>query len=117
MVEGEAEEIIPQLAADLERGEARPHYLKAASFPIVTRVPLPDLHLTDLRRYSSMAVQYSRGCPFTCEFCDIIEIYGRRPRTKTPEQALRRVRAALRHSAGADPSSWWTTTSSATRRT
>ena len=49
-------------------------------------MPLPDLHLAPLRRYSSMSVQFSRGCPFTCEFCDIIEIYGRRPRTKTPEQ-------------------------------
>ncbi len=85
VVEGEAEEVIPQLAADLERGEARRHY-KAAQLPDLTRVPLPHLDLAHLRRYSAMAVQYSRGCPFTCEFCDIIEIYGRRPRTKTPEQ-------------------------------
>ena len=85
LVEGEAEELIAQLAADLERGEARPHY-KAAQLPDLTLVPLPDLHLAKLGKYSSMAVQYSRGCPFTCEFCDIIEIYGRRPRTKTPDQ-------------------------------
>jgi radical SAM superfamily enzyme YgiQ (UPF0313 family) len=84
-VEGEAEEIIPQLAADLERGEAQPHYFKK-QWPDVTQVPLPQLHLAPLRRYSSMSLQYSRGCPFTCEFCDIIEIYGRRPRTKTPDQ-------------------------------
>jgi len=85
VVEGEAEELIPQLVADLQRGEARAHY-KAVRLPDLSRVPLPHLHLTGLRRYSSMAVQYSRGCPFTCEFCDIIEIYGRRPRTKSPEQ-------------------------------
>jgi radical SAM superfamily enzyme YgiQ (UPF0313 family) len=85
VVEGESEEIISQLAEDLERGEARPYYTHA-QLPDVTRVPLPDLRLAELGRYSSMAVQYSRGCPFTCEFCDIIEIYGRRPRTKTPEQ-------------------------------
>jgi radical SAM superfamily enzyme YgiQ (UPF0313 family) len=84
-VEGEAEEIIPQLAADLERGEAQPYYFKK-QWPDVTQVPLPQLHLAPLRRYSSMSLQYSRGCPFTCEFCDIIEIYGRRPRTKTPDQ-------------------------------
>jgi radical SAM superfamily enzyme YgiQ (UPF0313 family) len=84
-VEGEAEEIIPQLAADLERGEAQPHYSKK-QWPDVTRVPLPDLRIAPMRRYSSMSIQYSRGCPFTCEFCDIIEIYGRRPRTKTPDQ-------------------------------
>ncbi len=85
IVEGEAEELIGELAADLERGAARPHY-KAAQLPDLSRVPLPHLQLASLRRYSSMAIQYSRGCPFTCEFCDIIEIYGRRPRTKTPEQ-------------------------------
>jgi radical SAM superfamily enzyme YgiQ (UPF0313 family) len=87
VVEGEAEELIAELAADLERGEAKPHY-KAKLLPDLTQVPLPDLHLANLRRYSSMAVQFSRGCPFTCEFCDIIEIYGRRPRTKNPEQIL-----------------------------
>jgi len=85
VVEGEAEELIGQLAADLERGEARPHY-SHPQLPDVTRVPLPDLELAPLKRYSSMSVQFSRGCPFTCEFCDIIEIYGRRPRTKTPDQ-------------------------------
>jgi radical SAM superfamily enzyme YgiQ (UPF0313 family) len=85
VVEGEAEELISALAADLERGEVRPHY-KAAQLPDLSRVPLPHLHLVKHRNYSAMAVQYSRGCPFTCEFCDIIEIYGRRPRTKSPEQ-------------------------------
>jgi len=87
VVEGEAEELIPELAADLERGAARRHYNRR-QLPDLTQVPLPHLHLASLGRYSAMAVQYSRGCPFTCEFCDIIEIYGRRPRTKTPEQIL-----------------------------
>ncbi len=85
VVEGEAEELLSILAKDLESGTARVHY-KAPVLPDLTQVPLPDLDLVDLRKYSAMAVQYSRGCPFTCEFCDIIEIYGRRPRTKTPEQ-------------------------------
>jgi radical SAM superfamily enzyme YgiQ (UPF0313 family) len=85
VVEGEAEDLIARLASDLERGTAQPYY-KATLMPDVTRVPLPDLHLARLGRYSSMSVQFSRGCPFTCEFCDIIEIYGRRPRTKTPDQ-------------------------------
>jgi radical SAM superfamily enzyme YgiQ (UPF0313 family) len=87
VVEGEAEELIHELAEDLERGAARPHY-KAAQLPDLARVPLPHIHLSDLRKYSAMAVQFSRGCPFTCEFCDIIAIYGRRPRTKAPEQIL-----------------------------
>ncbi|MBZ5516820.1 MAG: B12-binding domain-containing radical SAM protein [Acidobacteriia bacterium] len=87
VVEGEAEEIIPELVADLERGDAKPQYTRS-ELPDLKRVPLPDLRLAGLRRYSAMAVQFSRGCPFTCEFCDIIEIYGRRPRTKAPEQVL-----------------------------
>ncbi|HUZ45847.1 MAG TPA: DUF4070 domain-containing protein [Terriglobia bacterium] len=85
VVEGEAEELISQVAQDLESGSLRAHY-KAPALPDLTHVPLPDLSLVNLKKYSAMAVQYSRGCPFTCEFCDIIEIYGRRPRTKTPEQ-------------------------------
>ncbi len=85
VVEGEAEELISILAKDLESDAARAHY-KAPVLPDLTQVPVPELRLVDLRKYSAMAVQYSRGCPFTCEFCDIIEIYGRRPRTKTPEQ-------------------------------
>lgn len=85
VVEGEAEELIAQVAADIESGSARAHY-KAPALPDLTQVPLPNLRLVDMNKYSAMAVQYSRGCPFTCEFCDIIEIYGRRPRTKTPEQ-------------------------------
>ena len=87
IVEGEAEELISILAADLESGSARAHY-KAPVLPDLTQVPVPELGLLDLRKYSSMAIQYSRGCPFTCEFCDIIEIYGRKPRTKTPDQVL-----------------------------
>ena len=85
VVEGEAEDLLAGLAEDLEHGTARKHYASSKVVD-VTRAPLPDLHLAPLRHYSSMSVQFSRGCPFTCEFCDIIEIYGRRPRTKTPDQ-------------------------------
>ena len=77
--------LISQLAEDLDAGTPKAHYVDPQVVD-VTRVPLPDMHLARLRRYSSMSVQFSRGCPFTCEFCDIIEIYGRRPRTKTPDQ-------------------------------
>lgn len=85
LVEGEAEDLVATLAADLERRRAKAHY-KAALHPDLIRAPKPDLSLVNLRKYSAMEIQYSRGCPFNCEFCDIIEIYGRRPRTKTPEQ-------------------------------
>ena len=87
IAEGEVEEFIDELCNDLDRGVARRHYVKN-QFPSLSHVPLPQLDLIDLRRYTSMALQFSRGCPFNCEFCDIIEIYGRRPRTKTSKQIV-----------------------------
>lgn len=84
---GEAEATLPEFARDLERGTPKRVY-RAAERPALTATPTPDFRLADLRRYSAMSVQYSRGCPFQCEFCDIIEIYGRAPRTKTNEQIL-----------------------------
>lgn len=93
---GEVETTLPVFLDDLARGEAKPRY-EAPDRPSLSLTPLPDFGLADLKRYSAMSVQYSRGCPFQCEFCDIIEIYGRKPRTKSNEQmiaeldALRRV--------------------------
>ncbi len=87
VVIGEAEELIAPLAEDLERGTAKPRY-KANEMPLLERSPLPNLSLINTRHYSSMAIQYSRGCPFNCEFCDIIEIYGRKPRTKSVAQVI-----------------------------
>jgi radical SAM superfamily enzyme YgiQ (UPF0313 family) len=87
VVIGEAETLIAGLARDLERGTARPVY-QSDERPEMATGPLPDLSLIKMHRYSTMAVQYSRGCPFNCEFCDIIEIYGRRPRTKAVAQVL-----------------------------
>lgn len=87
VVIGEAEEIISGLAEDLERGAAKFVY-QASERPAMQTSPLPDLSLIKMNRYSTMTVQYSRGCPFHCEFCDIIEIYGRRPRTKAVSQVL-----------------------------
>ncbi len=87
VVIGEAEALIAGLARDLEQGVAKPVY-QAAERPLMALSPLPDLSLIKMRRYSTMAVQYSRGCPFNCEFCDIIEIYGRRPRTKAVSQVM-----------------------------
>lgn len=87
LVIGEAESLIGTLAQDLERSIAKPVY-QAADRPALETSPLPDLSLIKMNRYSTMTVQYSRGCPFNCEFCDIIEIYGRRPRTKTVHQVI-----------------------------
>ena len=84
---GEAEATLPLFLEDLERGEPKPFY-RAAERPALTATPIPHFQLAELDRYSAMSIQYSRGCPFSCEFCDIIEIYGRVPRTKTNAQVL-----------------------------
>lgn len=86
-VEGEAETVMPTLLEDLVNGTAREHY-KADARPSLDNVPLPRLDLIDLGRYSSMSVQFSRGCPFDCEFCDITKIYGRVPRVKPIDKFL-----------------------------
>jgi radical SAM superfamily enzyme YgiQ (UPF0313 family) len=95
VVIGEAEELIAPLAEDLERGTTKPQY-KASEMPSLDFSPLPDLSLINTRHYCSMAIQYSRGCPFNCEFCDIIEIYGRKPRTKSVAQVIAEVEQLYR---------------------
>jgi radical SAM superfamily enzyme YgiQ (UPF0313 family) len=85
--QGEAETTLPQFFSDLARGEAKRTY-KAPERPPLALTPVPDFSLVNLKRYSCMSVQYSRGCPFSCEFCDIIEIYGRSPRTKSNQQMI-----------------------------
>lgn len=92
---GEAEITLPQFVEDLKRGEARRTY-QAAERPPLAATPVADFKLADMKRYSAMSVQYSRGCPFNCEFCDIIEIYGRVPRTKSNQQMLAEFDALLR---------------------
>ncbi|MDD3180784.1 MAG: DUF4070 domain-containing protein [Opitutaceae bacterium] len=82
---GEAEEVMPQLVADLRTGSLQPIY-RAPAFPNITQTPIPRWDLIKLRHYVSMAVQFSRGCPYDCEFCDIIVMNGRVPRTKSPAQ-------------------------------
>ncbi len=92
---GEAETTVPQFVEDLRLGKAKRSY-QAPERPPLSVSPVPHFHLADLKRYSAMSVQYSRGCPFQCEFCDIIEIYGRVPRTKSNQQMLAELDALLR---------------------
>jgi len=94
VVVGEPDEVFPQIALDLERGSARRLY-SIAEKPDVSRTPVPRFDLLELNKYTFMSVQFSRGCPFTCEFCDIITIYGRRPRTKSPAQLTGELDAIL----------------------
>ena len=83
----EAEEIFPEFLRDLADGTANAMYREPRK-PDVTGTPVPRYDLIDLKSYYSMNVQFSRGCPFDCEFCDIIKLYGQVPRTKTPDQIL-----------------------------
>jgi len=94
VVVGEPDEVFPQIALDLERGSVRRLY-SIAEKPDVRRTPVPRFDLLELNKYTFMSVQFSRGCPFTCEFCDIITIYGRRPRTKSPAQLTGELDAIL----------------------
>ncbi len=72
----------------LEKGEIKGVFHAGGEKPDVTQTPIPRYDLLDLDAYAEMSVQFSRGCPFQCEFCDIIVLYGRKPRTKTPAQLL-----------------------------
>ncbi|HTL56684.1 MAG TPA: DUF4070 domain-containing protein [Candidatus Limnocylindrales bacterium] len=84
---GEAEDVMSQLVADMVAGAVQ-HVYQAPKRPNVTQVPVPRWDLVDLKHYVTMAVQFSRGCPFDCEFCDIIIMNGRVPRTKAPAQLI-----------------------------
>ena len=87
LVLGEGEVTIPLWLASWRRGEPRGRF-ESAERPDIATAPVPRYELIDLNDYLHVGVQYSRGCPFNCEFCDIIELYGRTPRTKTTEQFL-----------------------------
>lgn len=86
----EVEETFAQFLRDLEGGTAKRVYRETRK-PDVTRTPIPRFDLIDIANYAMMSVQFSRGCPFECEFCDIIKLYGRVPRTKLPEQVLKEL--------------------------
>ena len=108
----EAEITLPLFLADLEKGDAEPVYA-SAEFPDVRQTPIPRWDLASMKKYVSMNIQYSRGCPFNCEFCDITVLYGRKVRTKSREQILWELESLY-------ASGWrgvyflWTTTSSET---
>jgi radical SAM superfamily enzyme YgiQ (UPF0313 family) len=92
VVVGEVEELAPGLARDLAAGCARRLYREPGK-PDLTRSPVPRFDLLPKNVYQDMAIQFSRGCPFRCEFCDIIVLYGRRPRTKTGAQVIAELEA------------------------
>ncbi|MFZ5565129.1 MAG: B12-binding domain-containing radical SAM protein [Thermodesulfobacteriota bacterium] len=84
---GEAETVLADFLADYEAGKARPIY-RCESRPDITYSVTPRFDLLKRESYASMAIQYSRGCPFKCEFCDIWVVYGNKPRLKSAENVL-----------------------------
>ncbi|MGB0561617.1 MAG: B12-binding domain-containing radical SAM protein [Spirulinaceae cyanobacterium] len=90
LVLDEGEITLPLFVAAIERGEESGVF-RATEKPDVTITPIPRYDLLDMNAYAMMSVQFSRGCPFQCEFCDIIVLYGRKPRTKEPAQLLREL--------------------------
>jgi radical SAM superfamily enzyme YgiQ (UPF0313 family) len=87
VVQGEAEGIIPQLQAVLEQEETGV-VLKLTGWPALTQSPCPRFDLLKLDYYDNISVQTSRGCPYDCEFCDVVKFYGPKPRFKSPDQFL-----------------------------
>ncbi len=90
LVLDEGEMTLPKFLADLEAGTTHGIY-RSEQKPDVTQSPTPRFDLLELGKYLHVGIQFSRGCPFNCEFCDIIELYGRKPRTKTSQQVLREL--------------------------
>lgn len=87
LILNEAEITLPQFLSDLGKGMAK-HKYTSEDWADITATPLPLWELISISHYTSMNVQYSRGCPFDCDFCDITVLYGRKPRTKTKEQVI-----------------------------
>ena len=85
----EGEITLPMFVDAIARSETSGTFRAAeGEKPDVTTTPIPRYDLLELDAYDSMSVQFSRGCPFQCEFCDIIVLFGRKPHTKKPEQIL-----------------------------
>lgn len=87
LVLNEAEITFPQFLSDLNEGNPK-HIYTSDEWADITTTPLPLWELVSMKNYTSMNLQYSRGCPYDCDFCDITVLYGRRPRTKSKEQII-----------------------------
>lgn len=86
----EAEVTLPEFLEDLEKGNLKQVY-SSEEFPDISLTPIPAFELLDMKKYAAMSVQYSRGCPYDCEFCSITMLNGRRPRAKSAEQFIKEL--------------------------
>ncbi|MBI9105692.1 MAG: B12-binding domain-containing radical SAM protein [Spirochaetales bacterium] len=87
LILNEAEITLLPFLEDLTAGNPKRVY-SSDVFPDITSTPIPDWSLLDMKRYVTMDLQYSRGCPFNCEFCSITALFGHRPRVKTAQQFI-----------------------------
>ena len=87
LVLDEAELTLPRFLKDLENGHSEKVY-RASGYCDIRHTPLPMLDLIETKKYASMALQFSRGCPFNCDFCNVTSLFGHRPRMKTPQQVI-----------------------------
>ncbi|TVQ41429.1 MAG: DUF4070 domain-containing protein [Spirochaetaceae bacterium] len=91
---GEAETIFPQFLSDYAAGNPKPRYESAAR-PSLCDSPIPRFDLLSMQKYESVPIQFSRGCPYDCEFCDIVQLFGRTVRSKPPRRFIAEMDAAL----------------------
>jgi len=92
LILNEAEVTLPLFLADLKEGKPK-HIYTSLVFPDITKTNIPLWELINFKPYASMSIQYSRGCPFNCEFCDIVIMNGRIPRAKSKEQIIKELDA------------------------
>jgi radical SAM superfamily enzyme YgiQ (UPF0313 family) len=92
---GEAEETWPAFLRDFAAGRCKTEY-RPEHMPDLTRAPMPRFDLLDVSKYHALTIQFARGCPYNCEFCDIIVMYGRRPRAKSVSHVMAEIEECRR---------------------
>ncbi len=92
LILNEAESTLAAFLEDLKNGTARKIY-RSEEFPSLRNTPLPRWDLVQTKQYANLMIQFSRGCPFNCEFCDVTSLFGHQPRIKTAEQFLQELQA------------------------